>query len=206
MKSHRFWDRIAARYDRTSPELDAYRDRRLQHMRSFLQPDDRVLDFACGTGRLALDLAPHVSSVQGVDLSEGMIACAKAKLVDHPATSVSFDVIDLFDEDLDGKRFDVVTAFNVLHLLDDPARYLQRIRALLLPGALLIAETPCIGEKSALVRFLIRLAGRSGLLPRVRFLTEQQLESLVAGQGFEIVEAKRLDVATGDPWIVARRV
>ncbi len=79
-KSHRFWDRIADRYDRTSERHAAYRNMRLAHMRGFLGADDTVLDFACATGRLAFDLAPHVAHVLGIDLSEGMIARAKAKL------------------------------------------------------------------------------------------------------------------------------
>ncbi len=204
-KSHRFWDRIADRYDRTSERHAAYRNMRLAHMRGFLGADDTVLDFACATGRLAFDLAPHVAHVLGIDLSEGMIARAKAKLADGAPANVRFDAMDLFSGDLDGRRFTVVTAFNVFHLLDDPARYLERLRALLWPEGLLISETPCMGRKPWFVRTPIKLAGLTGWLPRVRTFTEEKLEALVASQGFEIIEAKLLDEELGDPWVVARK-
>jgi len=205
-RSHRFWNRIADRYDSsTSESLDAYRDVRLAHMRGFLEPDDTVLDFACGTGRLALDLAPHVAEVLGIDLSTGMIARADAKLADDEPANVRFAAIDLFDPQLDHKRFSVVTAFNVLHLLDDPSRYLQRLRRLLAPDGLLISETPCLARKPWHIRVVIRLAGLTRWLPRVQTLTPDALERLVADQGFVIIEAKLLDDEIGDPWLVARK-
>ena len=204
-KPHRFWDRIADRYDRTSERHAAYRNMRLAHMQCFLRADETVLDFACATGRLAVDLAPHVAHVLGIDFSEEMIARAKAKLADGAPANVRFDAMDLFSGDLDGRRFTVVTAFNVFHLLDDPARYLERLRALLSPEGLLILETPCLGRKPWFVRTPIKLAGLTGWLPRVRTFTGEKLEALVANQGFEIIEAKLLDEEIGDPWIMARK-
>ena len=203
--SHRFWDRIAHRYDRTSDRHAAYRDMRLAHMQTLLRTQDTVLDFACGTGRLALNLAPHVTSVLGIDLSEGMVAQARAKLAGGGPANLHFDAIDLFSHELDGRRFSVVTAFNVFHLLDDPGRYLERMRALLSPGGLMISETPCLGRKPWWALALIKLAGWVGLLPRVRALTEESLEAIITDQGFEIIEAKLLDEDIGDPWIMARK-
>lgn len=178
--------------------------------------DDEVLDFACGTGRLALDLAPHVARVLGIDFSAGMIAKARAKLTgrvsdrvselatDVGSENVRFEVMDLFSQELDGQQFSVVTAFNVFHLLDDPVRYLQRLLALLSPGGLLISETPCLGRRPWYFRTALKLAGLTPWLPRVRFFTAQTLEALIASQDLEILEAKRLD-EIGDPWIVARK-
>ncbi|MGI9658349.1 MAG: class I SAM-dependent DNA methyltransferase [Gaiellaceae bacterium] len=203
--SHRFWDRIAERYDeRTSEELDAYHELRLEHMRGFLQPEDSVLDFACGPGRAALDLAPYVGNVLGIDLSTRMIERADAKLTDGEPTNVRFAAIDLFNPELDNRRFSVVTAFNILHLLDDPSRYLQRLSELLAPDGLLIAETPCLAHKRWYVRVAIRLIGSTRWLPRAQIWAAEDVERLVAGQGFEIVEAMLLDHEIGDPWLVAR--
>ncbi len=204
-KSSRFWDRIAERYDNSASEtFEAYNATRLAHMRGFLQPDQTVLDFACGTGRLALDVAPHVAEVLGIDLSAGMIARAKLKIADGEAANVRFARIDLFDPDLDGRRFDVVCTFNVLHLLADPRRYLQRLRELLVPDGLLISETPCLSRKPWFMRAALRVVGLTPVRPRARIFTPQKLERLVADQGFEIVEAKLLDADAGDPWLVAR--
>lgn len=204
-RSHRFWDRIADRYDeRGSEELDRYHRMRLKHMRGLLGPDDRVLEFACGPGRVALQLAPHVSDVLGIDLSTRMIARANAKLTDGGPTNVRFEAIDVFDPALDGERFDAVTAFNVLHLLDDPPRYLRRLRGLLEPQGLLIAETPCLARKPWYIRVVIRLSGLTRYLPRVHAFSAEDVERMVADQGFEIVEARLLDDEIGDPFLVAR--
>ena len=178
---------------------------RLEHMQEFLKPNDQVLEFACATGRLALDIAPSVANVFGIDTSEGMIARANAKLSDSMAPNVEFRAIGLFDAELDERHFTVVTAFNVFHLLDDPRRYLRRMRELLTPGGLLIAETPCLGRKPWYIRSAIKLVTLTPFLPRARIFTANELEGLVAGEGFEIVESRLLDEEIGDPWIVARK-
>ncbi len=180
-KSHRFWDRIADRYDRTSERHAAYRNMRLAHMRGFLRADDAVLDFACATGRLAFDLAPHVAHVLGIDLSEGMIARAKAKLADGAPANVRFYAIDLFSGDLDGRRFTVITAFNVFHLLDDPERYIERLRALLSPARI---QTPTLishSRNDARIPFEI---GRelAASIPNARFLPLESRNHLVLEQ------------------------
>src|SRR5699024_1787720 len=41
-------------------------------------PDDQLLDIACGPGSLTLDLAPHVGSATGLDLTPGMLEQARA--------------------------------------------------------------------------------------------------------------------------------
>ena len=42
-----------------------------------ISTEDRLLDFACGTGEYAIFAAPGVQYVHGVDISEGMIAVAR---------------------------------------------------------------------------------------------------------------------------------
>ena len=44
-----------------------------------LGPDRDVLDLGCGSGRVALALAPHVRSVLGLDVSTGMLALARTR-------------------------------------------------------------------------------------------------------------------------------
>ena len=44
-----------------------------------LRANTRVLDFGCGIGRMIGALAPHVGFIEGVDLSEGMVAAAQRR-------------------------------------------------------------------------------------------------------------------------------
>ena len=71
--------RIAKGYSRGAGEFIA----RLE-----LEPDERVLDVACGTGNLALPAARIGASVTGIDIAPNLIAQAKARaaaerLADH---------------------------------------------------------------------------------------------------------------------------
>ena len=47
---------------------------RVQRLLAPLAGDERVLDVGCGTGALALALAPHVREVVGVDSSPDLLA------------------------------------------------------------------------------------------------------------------------------------
>lgn len=73
-------------------------DRALGGVRGFLvthlPPGPRVLDVACGTGALALDLAAAGRTVVGVDLSDRQIAFARSRAAESGAENVAFEVAD----------------------------------------------------------------------------------------------------------------
>lgn len=79
------FDRIARVYDRMNSVMTAglhHAWRRRAVELAGVGPGDRVLDVACGTGDLALELARRVSpggSVVGCDFSEQMLDLARAK-------------------------------------------------------------------------------------------------------------------------------
>lgn len=70
----------------------------------------RLLDFACGTGRVLACLESLVDAAEGVDISENMVALARAKC--HKA---QFKVGDILGQPelLQGK-YDVITTFRFL--------------------------------------------------------------------------------------------
>ncbi|MGP8079633.1 MAG: class I SAM-dependent DNA methyltransferase [Dehalococcoidales bacterium] len=75
----------------------------------------RILDIACGTGILALALAKQGHSVHGIDISQEMIALARAK--SSGIANVSFDVQSITDFKVKGE-FDIVTCtFDSLNYL-----------------------------------------------------------------------------------------
>jgi demethylmenaquinone methyltransferase / 2-methoxy-6-polyprenyl-1,4-benzoquinol methylase len=83
------FDRIAGLYDRMNSVMTAglhHQWRRRAASLAALSPGQRALDVACGTGDLALELAPRVSpggEVVGVDFSERMLTLAREKAADH---------------------------------------------------------------------------------------------------------------------------
>jgi len=200
-----FWNNIAGNYDKPSPKSDAYRDSRLQFLlsKSYFKKEDEVLDFACATGRLALDISPHVKSVLGVDLSGGMIDQAKAKVADKPSGNVAFETLDIFDPSLDARRFNVICAMNVFHLLPNPSMFARRMHTIMAPNALLIAETPCMASKPWYFRTIIGVVSMTGLIPKPDYWTKEGIEDLVKAEGFELLEGLVLE--GGDPLLVARK-
>lgn len=82
----------------------------------------RVLDLACGSGRLTIPLAQAGLQVVGGDLSAEMLAQARRR-AEVQAVSLELVRLDMRDFDLEGRTFDtIIVAMNsVLHLhsLDD---------------------------------------------------------------------------------------
>ncbi len=98
-----------------------------------------ALDFGCGAGRLTLALADHVERVIGIDVSEGMVA--KARALDTTGGRCTFlvnphDDLAMFDD----AEFDLAYSSLVLqHLPPEQARTaLREMSRVLRPGGALI--------------------------------------------------------------------
>ena len=79
----------------------------------------RILDLACGTGILAVELSRFGHIVHGIDISPEMIDIAKSKAAGLP--DVSFNVGDMVEFYFDGE-FDLVTCTY------DSVNYVRKIR------------------------------------------------------------------------------
>ena len=94
----------------------------------------RVLDVGCGTGimeRAYLELG--VASIVGLDLSEAMLACARASFSGVPAERLRFECHDILDF-TSNEPFDVVVIYNAYpHILDKEA-LVEATASLLVPG------------------------------------------------------------------------
>lgn len=79
----RRYDLLAERYDAAGVEdpqvLWRHTSTNLVLTALEAEPDDVALDLGCGTGNVAVTLAPHVREVVGVDCSEGMLARARSR-------------------------------------------------------------------------------------------------------------------------------
>ena len=81
-------------------------------------PDDVALDLGTGTGAIALALEPNAKCVIGRDISEGMLAEARAKAGDAGLENVEFGEGRFRDPNYDGP-VDVVTSNFAMHHLSD---------------------------------------------------------------------------------------
>ncbi len=200
-----FWDNRAQKYDEEIQRHDSLYARTIDSTKSLLNDSDVVLDFGCGSGEMGLDIAFHVQRVHGIDVSGKMIELANQKVRDRKVGNADFSHTDAFDQRLVESSFSAVAAFNIFHLVDDIPEVLARLHDLLQPGGLLVSQTPCLGERSWLVRSLIGLAQRLGFAPPIHSLTFAELESLVASSGFEILENELWDERDAIQRVVARK-
>ena len=203
----KFWNLIASRYA-ASPisDIAAY-ETKIEKLKSYLSPEDHVLDIGCGTGTQCGDLAVDVKQVTGIDISSKLLAIAEQRKSERKIRNVEFIQTTVFDERLEVDGFDVVMAFFVLHFFADVDAAFKRIHDLLKPGGLFISETACLGEKSEVAGKLLRYAGRLGILPAINPLTTRQLEQALEKTGFQLVDKTRFsDSSDSEYTLIARKV
>ena len=184
----KFWDLIASKYAASPIKNRSAYETKIQKIKTYLTPENVVLDIGCGTGTQCDDIADHVKQVTGIDISRKLLAIAEQRKAERKLDNVEFLQTSLFDERFHPRGFDVVMAFYVLHLIEDTDAVFQRIHNLLKPDGLFISETACIGEKNNITGKLVRLMGHLGLLPRINLLTTRQLEQALEKSGFRLVD------------------
>ena len=123
-----FWNFRALNYDAQIGPMyeEAYR-RTAENSLKYLRSDDKVLEFACGTGIVTAAVAPHVASIRAIDISDEMVSRASAKMETLGHKNVEVTQTDLFDPSLPEGSFDAVMAFNVLLYVDNFEEVMARI-------------------------------------------------------------------------------
>lgn len=100
-----------------------------------IQPDEDLLDVGCGSAELLASHAATARYVAGLDASQLHIDMARQRLADRIAAGTA--EVALGDAGAlpwpDG-RFAVVTSFNCLKFVREPARALSEIHRVLKPG------------------------------------------------------------------------
>ncbi len=198
-----FWDRIAPRYAaRPVADPGAY-EKTLARVKTYLRPEDRVLELGCGTGSTALRLCGHVGSYVASDISPAMLDIAREKAGD--TEGLRFQQGGISGADYDGGPFDVVMAFSLLHLVPDMDAAVAEIRAMLPTGGLFISKTAALKSKWY-YRPVIRAMQLFAKAPLVRFLAVDEIDRRIEAAGFEIVETGLLPPTTPARFVVARKI
>jgi ubiquinone/menaquinone biosynthesis C-methylase UbiE len=189
-----FWNKLAEKYSRQPlANPDAF-ERKIAITKSRMGPRDVILDIGCGTGSLALRLAPHAAEIHGLDLSSEMVRIANGKARAQTIDNVAFHV-GPFDDSFTtfaAESLDGICAYSLLHLVDDLPLTLGRIYRLLKPGGFFISSTVCLGESWVPYRPILHVMRWLGKAPTVKSFTKQALESELQGAGF--IELSQPDV------------
>lgn len=184
-----FWDKAAQKYDRQTVKGLNYAAR-LERAVAWAGEDASVLDVGCASGHITLDLAKRIAKVHGIDVSQKLIDIAEHRRVEQGIDNCSFAVATADDPALAEGSFDAITAYSLLHLVDDVPATLRRFFALLRPGGRLITEVPTTQEIGLHLRLLIKLMTLIGKAPVVRVYSQADYDRMFAQAGFVVDEVK----------------
>jgi 2-polyprenyl-3-methyl-5-hydroxy-6-metoxy-1,4-benzoquinol methylase len=187
-----FWDGLAERYAAKPVDDPAAFQRKIAITKALITPESTVLDVGCGTGSLALILAPHAREVHGLDLSPGMLKIARSKAANQGVSNVSFHTGTL--EGLtafEPGTLDVVCAYSLLHLVHDRAATLARMWELLRPGGALVTSTVVLAGGLTPYWLMMPVMRWLGKAPYVAVISRDKLEAEIRAAGF-------VDVSTPD--------
>jgi SAM-dependent methyltransferase len=152
------YDGVSEAFDRFSERFSTPLARRLLDAAQ-VGPKDRVLDVGTGTGVVALLAAARIAPearVVGIDISEEMLATARAKAARLPeADRIELRRVDVQALDLPDASFDVVVSLFAIQHLPDPATAFRQMHRVLRPGgrlAVAMGSGPPLLSAAAVVR------------------------------------------------------
>lgn len=201
----KFWNLISSKYAASPISDRAAYETKIEKIKTYLSPDNIVLDIGCGTGTQCGDLARNVKQVTGIDISGKLLKIAEQRMAERKLDNIEFIQTSLFDERFLPESFDVVIAFYVLHFFEDIEEVFNQIHLLLRPGGIFISETACLGEKNKITSKLLRFAGQFGFLPLINPLTTAQLEQALDLTGFSLLEKHIFSESNPEYTLIARK-
>ena len=135
-----FWDNVAGVYDVFVNVINRKTHQKLRRIVSALiEPDDTVLECACGTGLLSAVIAPKCRQLTATDFSEKMLK--KAEKNCRSFRNITYAQADITALSFADGSFDKVVAGNVIHLLDNPVTALRELNRVCKDGGMLIIPT-----------------------------------------------------------------
>lgn len=202
-----FWNKLAEAYSRKPvDDPDAF-ERKIAITKAKMTPQATVLDIGCGTGSLALRLAPSGAHLHGLDFSDKMIQIANEKAKAQQVSNATFHV-GAFDEHFntlaDGS-LDGVCAYSLLHLVEDRPAVLARVYRLLKPGGFFISSTVCLGESWVPYAPILRVMRWLGKAPMVKIFPKKTLTHEIERAGFVTLSQPEVGAAPTIAFLVAHK-
>jgi ubiquinone/menaquinone biosynthesis C-methylase UbiE len=135
-----FWDQVAGVYDVFVNVINRKTHKQLRQIVSdLIEPEDDVLECACGTGLLSAVIAQKSGRLTATDFSKKMLKKAEKNCA--ALHNISFSQADITNLSFPDNSFDKVVAGNVIHLLDNPLTALGELNRVCKDGGMLIIPT-----------------------------------------------------------------
>lgn len=175
-------------------------DRIFGEIKNIIQPNSKVIDVGCGTGRFSFFIADKVEKIVGIDLSKRNIETANQTLSKKPNSKISFIHTTLSDLISQEHNYDYAVMTYVIHEVNPD----ERVQ--LLNDMAQIADKIIIGDyltpsKKGFWNFLNEvvefLAGNEHYSNYKHFIANNGLQSLVNKAGLKVlIEIKNKPVTS----------
>lgn len=93
-----------------------------------LETHDNLLDFACGTGAFAIYAAQRIKSVQGVDISDGMIEIANQHAWQRSLNNINFLCCDVENVPFASNSYECVSSKSAFHHMKNNKLVFQEMK------------------------------------------------------------------------------
>ncbi|HEV7522287.1 MAG TPA: methyltransferase domain-containing protein [Candidatus Angelobacter sp.] len=115
-------------------------------------PDDTVLDVACGPGLLACAFARVAQNATGIDMTPAMLEQARKTQQEQGLKNVNWQQGDVYSLPFPPKQFSIVSSRFAFHHLQDPLQALNEMKRVCNPGGkIVVADMAPLPDKAAVL-------------------------------------------------------
>ena len=186
----RAYQRWAPYYDKVYTSL--LRVARQEAVKAAVACGPEILEVGVGTGLSLPEYPPHVA-VTGCDLSRPMLEKALEKIAAHKLTNVrGLSVMDACHLGFGDGQFDAVVAQFLLTLVPSPEQALGEFARVLRPDGEIVIANHIGAETGPMAAFETLAAPIARKLGWRADFPLQRIRDWAAGNGFEMVEARKV--------------
>lgn len=161
----------------------------IARFRSFLQPDDLIVDLGCASGRETVELGNSGLRVAGLDITQEFLDIARQRYPCEGYVRGTLTALPFASQSLDGAW----ASASFLHLSPDDADVALREAARVLkPGGLLYSSM----QRGSSARWVECVDPEPGAVRYYRYYQPDEWAAKAAAAGFEVVQ---LDVKGWNP-------
>ncbi|MEE0511200.1 MAG: class I SAM-dependent methyltransferase [Peptococcaceae bacterium] len=198
-----------ADFDKKAPEYDAWYQTQKGALVDALETECafelfqpakgmHVLDAGCGTGNFSMKMAALEVTVDGIDLSEPMIAYAKEKAAASPySKQLRFHVGDLYNLPFPDNTFDAVLSMAAFEFIHDDLRALNEMMRVVKPGGRVLIGT-ITGNSDWGLEYQTHMPREDSVFHHASFKTADDMRALLPEKLLASAESVFLPFATPD--------
>ncbi len=186
-----FWDNVAGVYDLFVNVVNRKTHKALRSIvEGLIEPEDDVLECACGTGLLSKVIAKKCCTLTATDFSPKMLE--KARKNCSAFDNITFREANIMNLDFPDNSFDKVVAGNVIHLLDEPLKALGELDRVCRPGGKLIIPTYMNKDRKGQTSGFASAVGKAGADFKRQFTADTYRQFFLEA-GYEDVQITMAD-------------